>query len=44
MANRAKYHNCKNKYKMMKLNKAAAEASTARRKVCEAAKREAKEA
>lgn len=40
MANRAKYHNCKNKYKMMKLNKAAAEASVARRRASEEAKRE----
>ena len=44
MANRAKYHNIKNKYKMLKLNKAVAEASIARRRACEAAKREAKEA
>lgn len=42
MANRAKFHNTKNKYKMLQLNRAADIERLDRRRACEAAKAEAK--
>ena len=43
MANRAKYFNLKNKYKMLKLNKQRIKDSIARRDASEEAKRSAAE-